>query len=256
MTSWLSVGRASGAGSAKVPAAASSRYIFGNIGEVLIEAGRWTRGRRSTSPRPSSIDPGVDQRAVRPTTARTAARTSAGRSSSPTASVTTCWSSAVPTTRRSAARSPTAWLRALLFEGCHRIKPGMSSTTGSPGCSDSIRYASTLFVRGLEIEEAAPQSSDISMLSTGRGVCVAQLEDMRQHRPAPHRWSMRGCPSARATATRLLGVTAWPPPPTRAALAGPRDAAWAHSRTSRQRPRHLASVTALRPPHVLRRRVP
>ncbi len=115
-----------------------------------------------------------------------------------------CWSSAVRTTRRSAVRSPRARLHAC-FSAVTSSKPGKSSTTGSAWVRNAIRYASMLFIRGLDIEEAAIERGAHPTRSSERRRLLAHLEDLRSAQVGAAPLVDARLATARATAARILG---------------------------------------------------
>ena len=209
------------------------------------------------------MDPGMDERTVRPPAARAAACTSAARSSSPTASGTTCWSSGVPRSRpaswrpaRRTARPPVVLASERRASHQARQAVDLTGLAWVQQTASAMRAPSSSS-RPRRSRKPAVRAAEASRLrSTGRGDCMRTgLEDMRaaQAGAAPL-VDARLATGPRRSAARLLGGDE----PGRLRRRGPALAGTSGccpglaAALARQRPRAASrSATALRPPHAL-----
>jgi len=176
-------------------------YIIGNIGEALIEAGRWTQADEAVT-EALEMDPGVtSERVVRQLHARLLfERGQVELAHHECEDLLELAGADDPQVGGPLADSMAACV--FLRRGIDQARQVVDDGLG--WVQDAIRYASVLFIRGLDIEEAALERGDPDALDRARGL-LAQLEDLRAAQAGAAPLVEARLATARATATRVLG---------------------------------------------------
>ncbi len=176
-------------------------YILGNIGEALIEAGRWTEADDAVT-EALEMDPGVaSERAVRQLHARLLfERGQVELAHRECEDLLELGGADDPQVGGPLADSLAA---CLLFRG--DIEQARQVVDDGLGwVQDAIRYTSMLFMRGLDIEEAVVELGHPAATERARRLLV-QLEALRAAQAGAAPLVEARLATARATAARVLG---------------------------------------------------